>query len=236
MSFIPQLIFALLATAATLLFAKKIKKIRHNILLGKEEDYSGNTGARWKNVILLALGQKKMFKNPLVAVMHIVIYAGFIIINLEVLEIVLDGLLGKHRLFLRSLGNFYSILINSFEFLAVGVIVVCIVFLIRRNQLKIRRFISKDLVGWPRSDANYILITEIILMSLFITMNATDTMLQSRGVGHYADHVTGDFLLVAAYCGHICFSKLPALLKTPAYFVGLSKRLLCQATTCGTYP
>ena len=168
-------------------------EIRRNILLGKDEDYSDNKAARWKNLLLLAFGQKKMFRNPLVAVMHFVIYAGFIIINLEVLEIVLDGILGTHRLFAPSMGGLYSALINSFEFLAVGVIIVCVVFLARRNIIKLKRFISRDLDGWPRSDANYILITEIILMTLFLTMNATDTLLQQRSYGGYAEHATGNF-------------------------------------------
>ena len=134
-----------------------------------------------------------MFRNPLVAVMHFVIYAGFIIINIEVLEIFLDGVFGTHRLFAGGLGGFYNFLINAFEFLAVGVLTVCIVFLIRRNIIKLKRFISHDLDGWPRSDANYILITEIILMILFLTLNASDTLLQQRGYGHYAEHVTGNF-------------------------------------------
>lgn len=194
MHFIPQVLFIVLAGTASWLFARKIKEIRRNILLGKDEDYSGNKAARWKNVLLLAFGQKKMFKNPLVAVMHFVIYAGFIIINLEVLEIVLDGILGTHRLFLGMLDGLYSFLINSFEFLAIGVIAVCVIFLIRRNVIKLKRFISRDLDGWPRSDANYILISEIILMTLFLTMNATDTLLQERGVGHYAEHSTGNFV------------------------------------------
>src|SRR5882724_5901657 len=133
MQYIPQVLFVVLAASATLLFAKKVKEIRRNILLGREEDFSGDKAARWKNVLLLAFGQKKMFKNPLVAVMHFVIYAGFIIINIEVLEIVLDGLLGTHRLFLGMLGRgFYAGLIDGFEFLAVGVIIVCVVFLCRR--------------------------------------------------------------------------------------------------------
>ncbi|HEY4147402.1 MAG TPA: (Fe-S)-binding protein [Chitinophagaceae bacterium] len=194
MQYIPQVLFLLLVATAILLFAKKIKEIRRNILLGREEDFSGDKAARWKNVLLLAFGQKKMFKNPLVAVMHFVIYAGFIIINIEVLEIVLDGLLGTHRLFLGPLGtSFYGALINGFEFLAVGVLTVCVIFLCRRNILKIKRFISHDLDGWPHSDANYILITEIILMCLFLTMNATDTLLQERGYGHFASHVSGNF-------------------------------------------
>ncbi len=195
MHFLAQFIFVLLAGGATWLFSKKIKKIRNNILLGKNEDYSDNPAARWRNVLLLAFGQKKMFKNPLVAVMHFIIYAGFIIINLEVLEIVLDGLLGSHRLFSKPVGSLYPLLINSFEFLAIGVLAVCIVFLIRRNILKIKRFTSKDLSGWPRSDANYILITEIILMSLFLIMNATDTLLQLRGAEHYSEYLTGNFFI-----------------------------------------
>ena len=167
-------------------------QIRRNILLGKDEDLSDNKYLRWKNLLLLALGQKKMFKNPLVAVMHLVIYAGFIIINIEVLEILLDGILGTHSLFFPFLGGFYTLLINFFEILAVGVFTVCVIFLARRNIIKLKRFISKDLNGWPRSDANYILITEIILMTLFITMNSVDRTLQLQGSEHY--HDTGSFI------------------------------------------
>jgi heterodisulfide reductase subunit C len=199
MQFIPQVLFVMLAAAATWLFSKRIKAIRRNILLGKEEDLTDNKAARWRNLLLLAFGQKKMFRNPLVATMHFVIYAGFIIINLEVLEIVLDGILGTHRVFAGLMGGFYIFLINSFEILALGVLVFCIVFLVRRNLLKLKRFISKDLDGWPRSDANYILITEIILMSLFLKMNACDTLLQARGVGHYAQHLTGNFVVSSFY-------------------------------------
>ena len=166
-----QAFFAALAGIAVWLFARNIGRIRRNILLGQDEDLTGNAPLRWKNMLLLAFGQKKMFRNPLVALMHFVIYAGFIIINIEVLEIVLDGILGTHRLFFPWLGGFYSFLINFFEILAAGVLLVCVVFLARRNIIKLKRFISKDLDGWPRSDANYILITEIVLMTLFITMN-----------------------------------------------------------------
>ncbi|MCH5597672.1 (Fe-S)-binding protein [Niabella ginsengisoli] len=136
-----------------------------------------------------------MFRNPLVGVLHFFVYAGFIIINIEVLEIVLDGLFGTHRLFSVPLGSFYIFLINAFEVLALLVIISCAVFLIRRNIIKIKRFISKDLAGWPYSDANYILITEIILMCLFLTMNASDTLLQSRGAAHYAEANTGAFII-----------------------------------------
>jgi len=187
-----QLFFIVILGFSTWVFAKNISQVRRNILLGKEEDLSDNKSLRWRNLLLLAFGQKKMFKNPLVAVMHFVIYAGFIIINAEVLEIILDGILGTHRLFFPSLGGFYTFLINFFEVLAVGVIIVCVVFLVRRNIIKLKRFISKDLDGWPRSDANYILITEIILMSLFLTMNSTDRALQLMGSEHY--HDTGNFI------------------------------------------
>jgi len=188
-----QIVFGLALAAAIWFFSRNAGRIRRNILLGKNEAYNDQPGLRWRNVFLLAFGQKKMFRNPLVALMHFVIYAGFIIINLEVLEIILDGIFGTHRLFAGPLGMLYSWLINAFELLAIGVFTVCVIFLCRRNILKLRRFISHDLDGWPRSDANYILLTEIILMTLFLTMNAADTLLQARGYGHYASHITGDF-------------------------------------------
>ena len=192
MNFVPQILFIIILAAAIWLFTKNILKIRSNIFLGIKENLSDNPAQRWKNLLLLAFGQKKMFKNPLVAVMHFIIYAGFIIINIEVFEIVLDGIFGTHRLFFPYLGSFYTFLINFFEILAVGVLAVCVVFLLRRNVVKLKRFISKDLNGWPRSDANYILIAEIILMTLFITMNATDRALQLQSNEHY--HITGNYI------------------------------------------
>jgi ferredoxin len=191
MPYIQQILFVIVTGLAIWIFTKKASEIRRNILLGRDEPYNDRLGERWKNVLLLAFGQKKMFRNPLVAILHFVIYAGFIIINIEVLEIVLDGIFGTHRLF--SDLPLYSWLINGFEFLAVGVILVCIIFLARRNIIKLRRLISRELDGWPRSDANYILITEIVLMTLFLSMNAADTLLQERGYGSYAQQVTGNF-------------------------------------------
>ncbi|MBN9297008.1 MAG: (Fe-S)-binding protein [Filimonas sp.] len=195
MHLIQEVAFIILAVVAIWLFSKKVKEIRRNILLGRDEAFNDHPDKRWRNLLLLAFGQKKMFRNPLVAVMHFVVYAGFIIINAEVLEIVLDGLLGKHRLFAEPLGGLYIFLINAFEVLAFGVLSACAIFLVRRNILKLRRFISKDLNGWPRSDANYILITEIVLMTLFLTMNAADTLLQQRGYSHYAEVNTGNFAI-----------------------------------------
>jgi heterodisulfide reductase subunit C len=195
MHLIQQIAFVLLAGVSIQLFVRKAGEIRRNILLGRDEDYSGNHSARLRNLLLLALGQKKMFDNPLVAVMHLVIYAGFIIINIEVLEIFLDGIFGTHRLFAPYLGKYYSYLINGFELLALGVIAVCVVFLLRRNILRIGRFASKDLNGWPRNDANLILVTEIVLMLLFLFMNAGDTLLQKRFYPGYNLHATGDFIV-----------------------------------------
>ncbi len=195
MQVFPQIAFAIMTFAAIYIFSKRIGQMRRNILMGKDEAVVTDEKTRWRNLILLAFGQKKMFKNPLVAIMHFVLYAGFIIINIEVLEILLDGLLGTHRLFAPALGSLYPFLINSFEILAALVLITCIIFLVRRNILTIGRFVSSDLKGWPRRDANIILITEIGLMGLFLTMNATDQVLQARGIDHYANHATGPFLI-----------------------------------------
>jgi len=192
MQILQQILFVLVSLISIWLFTKKVKEISRNIKLGRDEDFSDNKSQRWKNVLLLAFGQKKMFKNPLVAILHFFVYAGFIIINIEVLEIVLDGILGTHRLFAKPLGGFYTFLINAFEVLAVLVFAACAIFLVRRNIIKLKRFISKDLNGWPRSDANYILITEIVLMTLFLLLNSSDRALQLQGNEHY--HDTGSFL------------------------------------------
>ena len=174
MAFIAEILFTILTGIALFLFTKNLLKIRRNILIGKDISINDHPTARWRHVLILALGQKKMFRNPLVAFLHIIVYIGFIIINIELLEIIVDGITGSHRVFAPFLGSMYAYLINSFEVLALLVLVACIVFLSRRNILKLKRFISKDLNGWPRTDANYILIAEIILMSLFLIMNAAD--------------------------------------------------------------
>src|SRR5687768_1027895 len=190
-----QILFLLLSAVAIWMFARKAKQISRNINLGRDEAINDDKPRRWRNMFLLAFGQKKMFRKPLPAVLHFFVYAGFIIINIEVLEIILDGIFGTHRVFAAPLGGLYQLLINSFEILAVLVLVSCLIFLIRRNIIKLRRFIHRDLDGWPRSDANYILITEIVLMSLFLILNASDTLLQARGAEHYAANPTGNFIL-----------------------------------------
>ncbi len=195
MQIVQQNLFILLSIFSIWLFARKVREIRRNIFLGRDEGLSDNKGQRWRNVLLIAFGQKKMFRKPFVALLHFFVYAGFIIINIEVMEIILDGVLGTHRLFARSLGGLYIFLINAFEVLALLVLVSCIIFLARRNFSKIWRLKSRELDGWPRSDANLILITEIILMSLFLIMNASDTLLQARGVEHYNENLTGNFII-----------------------------------------
>ncbi len=186
MQIVGQILFILIAAAAIWLFSKRVREISRNIKLGRDEknnDTSADKKQRWKNLLLLAFGQKKMFRNPLVAVLHFFVYAGFVIINIEILEIILDGILGTHRLFEKPLGNLYTLLINAFEVLALLVLSACVIFFIRRNILRLKRFANKDLNGWPRSDANYILITEIVLMSLFLIMNSSDTLLLNRLAG-----------------------------------------------------
>lgn len=198
---VQQIFFILCLAAAIFFFVKKISEIRRNINLGRDEDFKDNPSLRWKNVVLLALGQKKMFKRPLPAILHLFVYAGFIIINIEILEILLDGVLGQHRLFAPMLGGLYSFLVGFFEVLAATVLIACVIFLIRRNITKVKRLNQAELDGWPKSDANLILITEVVLMSLFLIMNAADLRLQELQAAHYtatepfwiSSHLTGMF-------------------------------------------
>lgn len=191
MHIIQELLFVIAFGIAVYLFYRKARQIRQNILLGRDVSLNDDPAARWKNVLLLAFGQKKMFRNPLVAVLHFFVYAGFLIINVEILEIILDGILGKHRLFAPLLGSLYPVLIGCFEILAALVTIGCAIFLVRRNIVKVQRLNQHELDGWPRSDANYILVTEIVLMLLFLTMNTADQALQLRGHEHYIN--TGTF-------------------------------------------
>ena len=181
-----QILFILLVALSVWLFARKVVFIRKNIRMGRDETFEPHP-ERWKNVLLMAFGQKRMFDKPLVALLHFAVYAGFIIINIEILEIILDGIFGTHRLFASPLGDLYTFVINFFEVLAFLVLTACIIFLIRRNIVSVRRLNMKELNGWPRSDANYILIFEIVLMTLFLTMNTADRNLQLRGHEHYHD-------------------------------------------------
>ena len=185
-----QIIFAIILLVAILFFIYKVRKIVRNIKLGRDEERSDRPMERLRAVILVALGQKKMFKRPIAAVLHFFVYAGFVIINIEMMEIVIDGLFGSHRI-LSGLGGFYNFLIASFEWLALSVLLGCVIFLIRRNIIKLKRFSGVEMTSWPKSDANYILIAEILLMSAFFTMNAADHKLQLLGYGNYT--IAGSF-------------------------------------------
>ncbi|MFN0728918.1 4Fe-4S dicluster domain-containing protein [Polaribacter gochangensis] len=185
MQYLPNIIFALILIAGIGFFVKNIRKLIRNINLGKDVDRSDNKAARWRNMAKIALGQYKMVRRPVSGILHVAVYLGFIIINIEVLEIIIDGLFGTHRVFQPLLGDaFYGFLIGTFEILAAIVFVAVVVFWIRRNVIRIKRFWNKEMTGWPKSDGNIILYFEMILMTLFIVMNASDVAFQEAGIGN----------------------------------------------------
>jgi ferredoxin len=179
-----QITFIIVLGVAGYFVSQRILCIRNNIRLGKKNDITDHQDQRIRNVLLIAFGQKKMFKRFVPSILHFFIYAGFLIINLEVLEFVIDGILGTHRIFAPFLGHVYSVLMNGFEFLAVAVLIACVAFLIRRNVMKLPRFWTAEMTSWPRLDANLILTIEITLMLAILTMNASDQILQSTDA-HY---------------------------------------------------
>ncbi|PKP14202.1 MAG: Fe-S oxidoreductase [Bacteroidetes bacterium HGW-Bacteroidetes-3] len=183
MNYIDNIAFAILLIIGIGFFVKNSKKIVRNIKLGKKIDRSDLPKERFNNMLKIAFGQSKMVKRPIAGILHIIVYAGFIIINIEVLEIIIDGLFRTHRVF-SVLGGFYSFLIGSFEILASLVLVSVIIFWIRRMVLQIPRFWNKEMKGWPKNDALNILYFEMILMSLFLLMNATDNHFQNLNVGN----------------------------------------------------
>jgi heterodisulfide reductase subunit C len=187
-----MIFFACLAVAAYFVF-NNIVKIRRNINLGKTFETTGNQGERFKKMMFIAFGQQKMFDRPLVALLHLFVYLGFLIVNIEMLEIIIDGLFGTHRVLLKFLGNSYHFMVNIFEFFAITIIIACVIFYVRRNVLKIKRFWFSEMTTAPRTDANIILVAEILLMAAFLWMNAADLSLQAKGLGHYTQ--TGSFLI-----------------------------------------
>lgn len=184
MSYIDNILFVVVLAVGFGYFALNVKKLFRNIKLGRDIDRFDNPSERWGSMALIALGQSKMVRKPVMGILHIIVYVGFVIINVELLEIIIDGIFGTHRLF-SFMGGFYNFLIGFFEILAFGVIFSVTVFWIRRNIIKLKRFIHSDLKGWPKSDANYILYFETVLMVFFLTMNAADGYLQSIGAHHY---------------------------------------------------
>lgn len=185
MGYLPNFIFLCLLVLGGGFFTRNILRIKRNILLGKEAGRNDQKSERWKHMIRVALGQSKMGVKPVAAALHLVVYIGFIIINIELLEIILDGLLGTHRLFAPRLGSIYDFLIGSFEILALLVLIAVIFFWTRRNLVKIKRFWKPEMNGWPKRDADYILYFEVVLMLLFLSMNATDALLQQQGAESY---------------------------------------------------
>ncbi|WP_396199620.1 4Fe-4S dicluster domain-containing protein [Flavobacterium sp.] len=185
MSFLPNIIFAIVLIIGVGFFVKNVKKIIRNIKLGQDVNRTDTASARWKNMALIAFGQKKMFTRPIPAILHFTLYAAFIITQIELLEIIVDGLFGTHRFFKTGLGGFYTFLISFIEILSFLALVATLAFLSRRNLLKLPRFTKAEMLGWPTKDANLILIMEIVLVTCIFTMNGTDEVLYSLGKSHY---------------------------------------------------
>lgn len=185
MNYLPNIVFAIILIAGIGYFSKNVKKVIRNIKLGKDVDVSDNKSERWKNMAMIALGQSKMVRRPISGFLHVVVYVGFIIINIEVLEIIIDGIFGTHRIGLKVLSkSVYGFLIGTFEVLAVLVFISVIIFWARRNILKLARFWKSEMTSWPKNDGNFILYFEMVLMTLFLVMNATDLDFQSINSGN----------------------------------------------------
>lgn len=185
MQYLPNIIFTVLLVFGIGFFAKNLKRLSRNIKLGKDVEVDDNKSQRWKNMAKIALGQTKMVVRPIAGALHVIVYVGFVIINIEILEIIIDGIFGTHRIGLKFLSEaVYGFLIGSFEILAVLVLVSVFIFWIRRNIIKIKRFLSAEMKGWPKNDGNIILYFEVVLMCLFLVMNATDTSFQNLDSGN----------------------------------------------------
>tara|TARA_B110000211_G_scaffold41548_1_gene43127 strand:+ start:52 stop:1353 length:1302 start_codon:yes stop_codon:yes gene_type:complete len=184
LQYLPNIIFIGVLFLGIFFFARNLSRLYRNINFGKNVDVQGDTKQRFLNMCKIALGQGKLIKRPVSGILHVIVYVGFIIINIELLEIVLDGILGTHRIFSDYLGELYGYLISTFELLAFLVVVAVTIFWLRRNIINIKRFFGDNMKGWPKNDANIILYFEIVLMALFITMNATDINFQALNSGN----------------------------------------------------
>lgn len=247
---LPNIIFSFLLIISIGFFSLNINKLIRVIKLGKPVERNDNPGKRLLNMIRIALGQSKIVTKPISGILHVIVYVGFIIINIEILEIIIDGLTGSHRFFSKIFNtSVYNFLIASFEILALLVLISVIVFWTRRNIVKIKRFLSSEMKGWPKFDADNILYFEVVLMLLFLSMNATDLILQERNYENY--YVAGSFpvstFLVPLFdsfttstvyqlerifwwshiIGIFFFSKLFILLKASSYFTCIPKHIFC---------
>lgn len=185
MGYLPNFIFLISLVLGGAIFTRNILRIKRNILLGKGDVRNDNKSKRWIHMIRIAIGQSKMGIKPISAFLHLVVYIGFILINIELIEIIIDGLIGSHRIFAPFLGKFYDFLVGSFEVLAFSVLGAVLIFWTRRNIVKIKRFWKPEMQGWSKRDADFILYFEIVLMMMFLLMNATDSLLQQKGVEAY---------------------------------------------------
>ncbi|OWP77553.1 (Fe-S)-binding protein [Flavobacterium oreochromis] len=212
MNYLSSLFFLIILGVGIGFFTKNVKKIIRNIKLGKDINRSDRSSDRWKNMLLVAFGQKKMFTRPIPAALHFVLYSAFIITQIELVEILIDGIFGTHRFFRPALGSFYTFLISFIEILSVTALVATVAFLMRRNLLKLPRLNKTELLGWPKKDANLILIMEIILVTCIFTMNGTDEVLYTIGKSHFEGQGSFGFV-VSQHLG-------------PAFFGGLSEGTL----------
>ena len=206
---ISSILFGVLLVGGFAFFTINILKIRSNILLGREINRTDNKSERWKTMVLVALGQKKMFTRPIPALLHLAIYAAFIITQIELIEIFVDGIAGTHRVFKDSLGGFYTFMVSFIEILSLLALIATIFFLSRRNLLKVPRLNMKELTGWPKKDANLILIMEVVLVTCIFTMNGADEALFRQGLSHYGAGTTGSFgFSISTFLGEHFFGSM----------------------------
>jgi heterodisulfide reductase subunit C len=202
------LVFAVLLVGGLGFFTYNILKVRSNILLGRDIDRTDNKGERWKTMLLVAFGQKKMFTRPIPALLHLCLYVAFVITQIELIEIFVDGLSGKHRIFMDALGGFYTFIISFIELLSVLAFVATFAFLARRNLLKVPRLVKSELNGWPKLDANLILIAELTLICFIFMMNGADEVLYNRGLTHASESGGSFGFLISQHVGPMLFGGL----------------------------
>jgi heterodisulfide reductase subunit C len=208
---ISTIIFGLLLIGGFGFFTYNVMKVRSNILLGRDIIRTDNSAERWKTMILVALGQKKMFARPIPALLHLALYAAFVITQIELIEIIVDGLVGSHRVFRDSLGGFYTFMVSFIEILSVLAFIATIAFLARRNILKLPRLNMKELAGWPLKDANLILIMEVVLICFIFMMNGADEALYAKGLSHYSEGLSGSFgFTISSLLGDSVFGGMNA--------------------------
>lgn len=191
--YIQSIVFIVIFLSAFSFFGFKVLKIRRNILLGRDINLSANKGERIKTMLMVAFGQSKMAARPLAFIMHFFIYAAFLLTQIELIEIIIDGSSGQHRFIWHLVegsfwGSIYTFTINFIEVLSVLAFVATVVFLSRRNIIRLARFQKPEMKGWPFKDANFILCGEIILVTCIMLMNSSDVALQRLGVFQPTDY------------------------------------------------